>query len=651
VAPNFGACSTMWTFHYEEYYPSDPFFDQAVAAGTIPSSSQYYAVNHEIDIEMPGRDNQADRTNIAFNKALCNTWVGETSSEYVAKFTNLSGNQNDGNWHKYAFEWHTGGNGQTAKVDFYVDDVKVQTSTTYIPNLASRLWVAVWFPDGWAGNPNFNTSILEVDYVRITPYLEPNDRWQSESFENDGWVGSFAMPSKITTPFYDNFDNGLDPAKWLIAKKNWGGQRGALNSFNGGVSPENVKLRNGNLILEGHGDWYKGKVAGINKYQKINSFKRDGKKCGAAIATTEYFASGKYEVTMKVAPNKGVCSAIWTFFYQEIETPNPPYFSVINHEIDIEMPGRDNQNDRTNISFNKALCNTWIGENSGEYIAKFTDLGFAQNDGNFHKYTLEWHTNPKSVKFYVDDVLKQTNTEYVPTRSSRLWIAAWFPNEWAGVPNFNVSELEISEVKITPYHESGDEFMPESYRMEGWASDYEYPVLAGQTGTPAPTNTPTPTPTPTATPVATVTPAATPTATPLAGNLVVNGNFSSNFTGWTQIAGSSIYNEAGNNRAQLTATSSTTARVEQTITGLLTNTTYRLSAIYKTDAGIYGYFGVQDFGGSPAEVGGISSSGYDSSKYITFTTGASNTSAKIYLQVWKQQSGSAYFDDVVMIKQ
>ena len=47
IAPDLGACSAMWTFEYEEYYPGQE--------GYIPEKATYgyCTVNHEIDIEIP----------------------------------------------------------------------------------------------------------------------------------------------------------------------------------------------------------------------------------------------------------------------------------------------------------------------------------------------------------------------------------------------------------------------------------------------------------------------------------------------------------------------------------------------------------------------------------------------------------------------
>ena len=67
VAPVLGACSAIWTFEYEEYYPGDPEY---IASG---ATGQYSTVNHEIDIEMPTA-NGTHRTP-SFEAARFNTYT------------------------------------------------------------------------------------------------------------------------------------------------------------------------------------------------------------------------------------------------------------------------------------------------------------------------------------------------------------------------------------------------------------------------------------------------------------------------------------------------------------------------------------------------------------------------------------------------
>lgn len=281
--------------------------------------------------------------------------------------------------------------------------------------------------------------------------------------------------NKNQTVFYEDFlGNKLDTSKWLIAEKAWGGN-------NGGVVAENVSVSDGFLKLEGHGDKYEGNVKGINK--------PDGKRTGAAIATKEYFGSGRYEVVAKVCPELGACSAIWTFEYEEYYPGDEKYeelapggsYYAVNHEIDIEMPGRPGKATE-NISYDYALCNTWIGERGDEYTTSYTKLLSAQNDGKFHTYRFDWHTGDKNetprVEFYIDGELAKVNKTHIPTNKGRLWIGLWFPNGWAGAPDFDTEVFEIDSVKITPFGEAGDTEPNETYGNDGW-HDTEYEYLLG----------------------------------------------------------------------------------------------------------------------------------------------------------------------------
>jgi len=283
------------------------------------------------------------------------------------------------------------------------------------------------------------------------------------------------IDKKYGSTFYDDFSgDSLDTSKWLIAQKAWGGN-------NGGVVPQNVSVSNGTLKLEGHGNYYKGDIAGINR--------PDGTRTGAAIATREYFSSGTYEVVAKVAPEFGACSAIWTFEYEEYYPGEPEYeaagatgsYYEVNHEIDIEMPGRPSSN--AEPSFNYALCNTFVRENT--QTTNFTELANAQNDGNWHTYRFDWHTGDKNeiprVDYFVDGVLVKTCTTNIPTNAGRFWIGIWFPcsadldkdgiceTGWAGTANFDTAIFEIDSVKITPLHEDGDTEQNETYPKDGWA--------------------------------------------------------------------------------------------------------------------------------------------------------------------------------------
>ncbi len=288
---------------------------------------------------------------------------------------------------------------------------------------------------------------------------------------NAGLVATDAASSAGV--FFDDFDGvAIDDERWRVSYRNWGGQLPDGTSYNGGVHPDNVEFPgDGTLVLRVHGDRYEGLPRGENR---DGSLRPDGKRVGAAIATASYYASGRYEVRMKVAPVDGVCSAIWSFYYAELHPGDLGYpagdkgVHIINHEIDIELPGRPGP-PRLGISRAWALMNTWIGEGGGESTIGYIDLGAPQDDGEWHTYRFDWHTDPAGVDFYVDDALVHRTEATVPTRAGRFTIGAWFPNGWAGEPDFDRSALIVDWVRITPFHGAGDEYAEETYPDSGWA--------------------------------------------------------------------------------------------------------------------------------------------------------------------------------------
>jgi len=536
IIPDLGVASTMWSFHYQEYSGSvglkngvltatgDPEYIRAFKEGRLIAGPggvypEYYAYNHEIDIEVPGRP-AGPHTGQTYGKALLNTFTGEGDHEYTTIYADLAAkgiNIADGNYHKFEYRWHTGGNGQTPRVDYYIDDQYIATNTSTIPTNAGRLWLGVWFPDAWAGaSANFDVKQMAVDYFEFEPYNEPNDTWVPESFPDDGWDDSDFRPmtaSAINTrwgtttgEFRDDFNGtSLDSSKWKVAKKNWGGLLGRSSvygqSWNGGVSPANVALDGqGSLLLKAHGDYYNGLPLGMN----TNGVPRnDGKRVGSAIATSRYFGSGEYEIRMKIpkvitGPSNeglphGAVPAIWTFHYQEMDAtspeaqqfnadPNADYWAS-NNEIDMEFPGRPGP-DHTGMTFTKALFNTWQGENDNtEYFTNFTDLGTNVSDNEWHTYKIIWQVaDPANniapyVQFIVDGVTKYTAdaTKFIPTKPGRLWLGYWFPKNWGGKASFSEAQLEIDYVNFKPYNTSGAVVQQESYPMTGWAANEEYP--------------------------------------------------------------------------------------------------------------------------------------------------------------------------------
>ncbi|MCF0122575.1 MAG: glycoside hydrolase family 16 protein, partial [Ruminiclostridium sp.] len=209
IAPELGACSALWTFEYEEYYPGQE--------GYIPELATwgYCTVNHEIDIEIPTGTSRNPDPN--FSSARFNTYLRE--NDYTPHYHDLGQNLNDGEFHTYRFDWHTGDTNQTARVEFYIDDVLQYTSYTDIPTNEGRFWIGLWFPysidsnhdgeedTGWSGLADFDITFFEIDSVKITPFHEAGDTAQHETYAYDGWAPN-SFPELAEQEAYEHIVNG-----------------------------------------------------------------------------------------------------------------------------------------------------------------------------------------------------------------------------------------------------------------------------------------------------------------------------------------------------------------------------------------------------------------------------------------------------------
>ncbi|MFC5068518.1 family 16 glycosylhydrolase [Flaviflagellibacter deserti] len=273
-----------------------------------------------------------------------------------------------------------------------------------------------------------------------------------------------SSPSSIAEPDFSDDFNGqrLDRSKWLVGKRNWGGKDGEGHDYNGGVSPQNVGLQEGALVLKALGDSYRGPVRGVNR---DGTPREDGTRVGAMIATRNYLGSGRYEARLKVAPVLGVATAMWAFHYREEGN------HIGNHEIDIEFPGRPGP-PHEGVSFNRMLANTWIGEREGESTTQYVHLPATIADGQFHIVRFDWRagsaTSAPSVVFFVDGREVASIDTTVPTRRSRLYLGAWFPKGWAGQPTFAEAEVVVDWVRYWRFDGQDDRDVEESFASVGW---------------------------------------------------------------------------------------------------------------------------------------------------------------------------------------
>jgi len=296
---------------------------------------------------------------------------------------------------------------------------------------------------------------------------------------NDGAVKADALPTMVdsasepigacqnlgTEVFCDDFDGTeLNLDRWWYARKVWG-------IDNNGVIPENISVRDGYAWFASNGDQYAGDLYGMRKGAGGYIQDQEGKRVGGVLVSDKYFGPGKYEFRMALPEHKGVCSALWTFHYQEIYSNEsayndeayaslPPHgnstdgwYKTPNHEIDIEIPSALKGQSDDQVSYRNARYNTWVGE--AVYTDEFHDNGYNYNDGEFHTWRFDWHTGDDArVEFYIDDQLMYTSTTDIPFIHGRLWLGTWFP-KWAGnTAEFDVTYMKLDWVRVTPFDQA-----------------------------------------------------------------------------------------------------------------------------------------------------------------------------------------------------
>lgn len=146
ICPRPGALSAFWTYYYE--------------------NEEY---NHEIDFEFPGRNQYPHKPEDSdLSWGLLSNWRGvpdhlrRTADIYI-------GDQTDGKFHLYRFDWYAGSEMEQARVAWYYDDKLIHQSFEQIPDHPAEFSVGIWFP-WWIPEADFDTDYMYIDWVRITPF-------------------------------------------------------------------------------------------------------------------------------------------------------------------------------------------------------------------------------------------------------------------------------------------------------------------------------------------------------------------------------------------------------------------------------------------------------------------------------------------------
>ncbi len=225
------------------------------------------------------------------------------------------------------------------------------------------------------------------------------------------------LPADAVSVMEETWEKGIDPARWYVMRRHWG-------HGHHGVVPDNVNVveetgADGKtrkiLVCKAHGDKYEGPVRGLwNRPERV----------GGVIASKEFFASGRFEVEMRVGGTEktdegpadparpiGTIPAIWLYAGWNTKVPeevsknyvdsNPFYQPYLQewgpgnafYWSEIDFPELGKQGD-----FDHGLYNTFLNKqnDSRTFPVKVAD-------GKFHTYTTEWRTGLTELKDVRDD--------------------------------------------------------------------------------------------------------------------------------------------------------------------------------------------------------------------------------------------------------
>lgn len=268
----------------------------------------------------------------------------------------------------------------------------------------------------------------------------------------------------------------IDPARWYLPRKRWG-------QGNNGVIPENVRVENGVLVCEAHGDLYDGAAVGIEDHKA---------RVGGVIVSKQFFASGRFEVSIRIGsasappggpadPKRpiGAVPAIWTYAFRG---GKPELLS----ELDFPEFGKGGV-------FEKGLYNAYC--QAQEHTSTFDVSSVI--DGRFHTMVTDWRTTllpaeeftdamtverdgywwlkddrkglplkrlgPDNYKMcrglkavhWIDGVKVGETAEAVPCMAAQLTLGVWLPG-WGGPAPWKTSTVSFGKVRVWQYGDPGD---------------------------------------------------------------------------------------------------------------------------------------------------------------------------------------------------
>jgi len=175
-----------------------------------------------------------------------------------------------------------------------------------------------------------------------------------------------------------------DPKKWALESGGNGWGNDELEYYTS--RPQNVRIENGNLVIEALKGEFKGPDGVKRRYTS------------GRLTTNGRFsqAYGRFEARIEIPSGQGVWPAFW-LLGDDYSTAGWPDCG----EIDV----------MENVDVNKAMIHGSIhgpGYSARESLSSTFTLAHGKFSDGFHIFAIEWE--PRAIHFYVDDTLYATKT-------------------------------------------------------------------------------------------------------------------------------------------------------------------------------------------------------------------------------------------------
>jgi beta-glucanase (GH16 family) len=393
----------------------------------------------------------------------------------------------------------------------------------------------------------------------------------------------------------DDFNgSSIDTTKWNVLDT-----VGAINNELHYISPNNVTVANGNLVIRadrqnvGGREYTSGKVTTNDKFE---------------------FLYGRVEVRAKMPAGQGLHSAHWLLHHEcggwDPCSTWPPEWDIM------EMLGHDPTKVYQSAHYGNAPRARWPNNLSSTTEITIPGVNFSQS---YNTFAVEWE--PTSVRWYVNGTLKKTFTSqdgFISDEFMYIILDIAVGGNWPGSPD-------------------GTTVFP-AYHYIDYVKVFKRQSQANPTNTPGfnpPTNTP------------------VVTSPPASGNLIQNAGFESNLSNWTDwFASTTVTSPVYSGSKALRIGSSSTAQwsgIQQNLSNVASNTAYTFSGRGQVGAsGVQCYLGIKG-----ADTAGnnfnheltITSVGSYAQVSKTFTTPVNLN----WIQVYASQSPASnycYLDDL-----